>query len=154
MVQEPTRGRAGQRSNILDLILTNEENSVDNVVYEAPLGKGDHSVIKFRIKIECEVEVPTTIKYLYDKVNFEDIRIFLKEKDWEAEMYELSNIEEKMAIFCSNLYRPRGTICSKKGSKKTQIMMQALIIKINIDQRWIFTFYELSNENTDCGEDS
>ena len=41
----PTRGRLGNRSNILDLIFTNEEGMIENVKYESPLGKRDHAVL-------------------------------------------------------------------------------------------------------------
>jgi hypothetical protein len=46
-----------------------------------------------------EVEVPKTTKFLYDKVNFENIRSFLEEKDWEAEMCTMNNVEEKWQYF-------------------------------------------------------
>ena len=34
----PTRGRLGNTSNILDLIFTNEEGMIEDVMYESPLG--------------------------------------------------------------------------------------------------------------------
>jgi len=151
MVQEPTRGRAGQRSNILDLILTNEENSVDNIVYEAPLGKGDHSVINFRIKIDCEAEVPKTIKYLYDKANFEDMRCFLKEKDWETEMYKLSNVEEKWKYFVQTYTSLVEQFVPKREVKNTNNVIGT---DKKVKHRPKVDFHILrTNENTDCGKD-
>ena len=43
----PTRGRLGNKLNIL---FTNEKGMIDDIVYESPLGKSDHSVhvITFR----------------------------------------------------------------------------------------------------------
>ena len=41
----PTRGRLGNKSNILDLIFTNEEGMIEDVTYESPLGKSDHDVL-------------------------------------------------------------------------------------------------------------
>ena len=40
-----TRGRLGNKSNILDLVFTNEKGMIDDIVYESPLGKSDHSVL-------------------------------------------------------------------------------------------------------------
>ena len=41
----PTRWRLGNKSNILDLVFTNEKGMIDDIVYESPLGKSDHSVL-------------------------------------------------------------------------------------------------------------
>ena len=35
----PTRGRLGNKSNIFELIFTNEESMIEDVTYESPLGK-------------------------------------------------------------------------------------------------------------------
>ena len=48
-VKKKTRGRGTNKSNILDLILSNEEDNIDEIKYFNPLGKSDHSVIKFNI---------------------------------------------------------------------------------------------------------
>ena len=34
----------GNQSNILDLVFSNEEGMVDDIIHESPLGKSDHSV--------------------------------------------------------------------------------------------------------------
>ena len=46
-VLEPTRQRGRDNPSLLDLIFTNEENMVENLIYLAPLGHNDHSIIKF-----------------------------------------------------------------------------------------------------------
>ena len=51
----PTRGRMGNRSNILDLVITNEIGMVDETRYESPLGKSDHSVIN--VDFRCYADV-------------------------------------------------------------------------------------------------
>ena len=44
-VCEPTRHRDGQTSNLLDLILANDENVIDSVIHIPPIGKSDHDVL-------------------------------------------------------------------------------------------------------------
>ena len=44
-ITKPTRGRLGNKSNMLDLIFTNEEGMIEDVTYESPLGKSDHAVL-------------------------------------------------------------------------------------------------------------
>ena len=43
-----TRHRQGHESSLLDLILSNEENMVENMNKLPPLGKSDHVVICFK----------------------------------------------------------------------------------------------------------
>ena len=46
-VREPTRYRSQNVPSILDLILTNEENMVNNLQYKPGVGKSDHLVLEF-----------------------------------------------------------------------------------------------------------
>ena len=48
-VKQATRMRDKQQDSILDLILTNEENMIDNMKYLPPLGKSDHVTIQFSL---------------------------------------------------------------------------------------------------------
>ena len=44
-VKKPTRHREGQKSSLLDLVLTNKEYMVENLQNIAPMGKSDHDGI-------------------------------------------------------------------------------------------------------------
>ena len=46
-IEKPTRRRGNDDPSTLDLILTNEEMQVPNVIHHAPLGKSDHNLITF-----------------------------------------------------------------------------------------------------------
>ena len=46
-VDQPTRWRSNQSSNILDLIITKFLNDINTVEYQAPAGKSNHCVLKF-----------------------------------------------------------------------------------------------------------
>ena len=48
-ITENTRARGADTPHLLDLILSNDENIISNISYEAPLGKSDHSLIIFNI---------------------------------------------------------------------------------------------------------
>ena len=45
-VHQYTRYREGQKSSLLDLIITNEEQDIENLEMFHPLGKSDHVVMK------------------------------------------------------------------------------------------------------------
>jgi len=81
MVKKPTRGRPGQKANLLDLVITLEENAIDDIKYENPLGKGDHTVIHFNIHCPLNIENFQSEKPLYDNVNYEEVKQMLKSRD-------------------------------------------------------------------------
>ena len=53
-VKQPTRYR-GETSNILDLILTNEEGMIDTIDHYPGLGKSDHECLVFNLKCSKEL---------------------------------------------------------------------------------------------------
>ena len=46
-VTETTRAREGQAPSLLDYIITDEENLVESIEYEDPIGKSDHVCLKW-----------------------------------------------------------------------------------------------------------
>ena len=48
-IDEPTRWRGTDNPSLIDLVFTNEENMVNDIDYQAPLGKSDHAVICFNL---------------------------------------------------------------------------------------------------------
>lgn len=82
-ITRPTRAREGQKSNTLDLIITNIEEVITDMVHEAPLGKSDHAVIRTSILCIPECERSTTVKFSYDKGNYVDMRNKCKDFNWK-----------------------------------------------------------------------
>jgi hypothetical protein len=50
-VKQATRYRGDNQPSLLDLILTNEEEMIDHVVHNAPLGNSDHEILEFNFKL-------------------------------------------------------------------------------------------------------
>ena len=69
-VDKTTRGRLGQTSNILDLIISNNNEIVNNICYSSPLGKSDHCVLHFSINCHKIFNTSKTTKLNYDKGNY------------------------------------------------------------------------------------
>ena len=61
----PTRARISIRSNILDLVTTNERGMVDSILHESPLGKSDHSVLVIKFICYAELVNIKRMKYYY-----------------------------------------------------------------------------------------
>ena len=103
-VTEPTRQRGTDNPSTLDLIFTNEENMIENLVYEAPLGKSDHSVLKFTFI--CQIQsAPPTFKVQYEKGNYKKMNEILSGVDWNTEFSQYPNDVEKQWSFFINKYQ-------------------------------------------------
>ena len=46
-IQQNTRFRQGDTPSLLDLLVTKDEDMIRNLMYDSPIGKSDHVVIKF-----------------------------------------------------------------------------------------------------------
>ena len=86
LVKMPTHYRGSQAHNTLDLILTNKEETVGEVLIEAPLGKSHHAVILFNINCNLHDTSEKKDSYIYDKGNYSEIRSELSQIDWEREL--------------------------------------------------------------------
>ena len=87
-VKEATRIRGNDEPSTLDLIFTDEETQVSDVVHCAPLGKSDHSVITFKFQCYIDYSKPKE-RYVYAKA------------DWKGMIEEL--VTEKPRFYKSNL---------------------------------------------------
>ena len=69
-ILEPTRGRGTDQPSLLDLLFTSNEDSIENIEMYAPLGKSDHSLIKFLYRSFPE-KIPEKFVCNYAKADFE-----------------------------------------------------------------------------------
>ena len=48
-VRQFTRAREGQKPSLLDLIFTDEEETIEKVEVDAPIGKSDHGLLRWNL---------------------------------------------------------------------------------------------------------
>ena len=53
-VVKPTHYRGDQTANVLDLVFTNEQEMIDNIRHEAPVGKSRHPTLLFKLSSNTE----------------------------------------------------------------------------------------------------
>lgn len=70
-ITSPTRARGSDTPQILDLVLTNEEGMVEEVEHKSPIGKSDHTVLKFHYKLYSERSSTRQKIFMYDKGEYE-----------------------------------------------------------------------------------
>ncbi len=82
-VTEFTIYREWQSSNILDLILTNEEGKVNDIQYIPPMGKSDHVCLVFNTNMYASIVEKIKPKYAYHRGNYKVMTENLKYVPYE-----------------------------------------------------------------------
>ncbi len=100
-VKEPTHRRAEQTPSTLDLVFTNEENMVEGLTVEAPLGKSHHAVLVFTYVCYTKPKSHDFPKPLYSKGNYDKFAIWLKSFDWDKDF------EGRDCEYCWKLFANR-----------------------------------------------
>ena len=96
-IKQPTRFRSGQEPSILDLVLTNEENMVNNIIYSPGLGKSDHITLAFQFICYTKPNQTGFIKRNYFKGNYKTISSELEAIDWNQALQRL-NLSESWEL--------------------------------------------------------
>ena len=97
-VHEPTRSRGTNTPSTIDLIFADNEVEIKNLEYYAPLGKSDHSVLSFEFHTPVDYIHSSTMRFLYEKADYELMREGLKEIDWKSQ-FESCNVREMWDFF-------------------------------------------------------
>ena len=128
-VRTPTRSRSYSTPSILDLVLTRDENIIEQMSIEAPLGRSDHSVITFKLYCDKEITTSNVTKYLYDKGDYAKMLQEMNSIDW-VQLFgrDLEDDVESQWEFFKNKYLdvvtkhvPTRTSSIGRADKKLQI---------------------------------
>ncbi|KAK3089125.1 hypothetical protein FSP39_001036 [Pinctada imbricata] len=82
-IDKPTRWRSTNTPHILDLLITKEENSIEELEHQSPLGKSDHCVIVFNYICSIVMRKSQKRRKCYRKANFLAIKREISSIDWE-----------------------------------------------------------------------
>ena len=93
MVNENTRG-----DNVLDLIITSNENFVDNLRVEELFSTSDHRIIRWNVNVGSINKVNVRTQFNYFKGNYDVMREKIREIDWQVRFNSLS-VEEMWSEF-------------------------------------------------------
>ena len=145
-VREPTRGQ-----NILDLVMSKEGITIENVETCMPLGSSDHDVVKFDLKTEVEEEIWKYEYYDYRNGNYKELAKYMKEQNWE-ELFMNTDANEMWEIFKEiplggiSRYVPKKR---RKGRKKRPLWFNRAV-KSSIKKKQLYwRRYRESNEYQD-----
>ncbi|CAG2230051.1 unnamed protein product [Mytilus edulis] len=100
---KPTRWRGTDTPHTLDLILTNEEEMINNLEYMSPLGKSDHCVLSFDYNCYINIKNKPRIAKLYDHGNYHDFKLELDKINWQEEIKDDFSVDTNWKYFLTTL---------------------------------------------------
>jgi len=119
-VFEPTRYRPNYSPSKLDYIFTSEDNIVEHLHYEVPIGKSDHVCLTWKFVLEAEQRtVIGNRQFDYWRGDYQAINYELQHVDWNSELVK-DSIQDSWLHFKMKLitvmekYIPRKRAYQKK----------------------------------------
>ena len=122
MVKEPTRRREGERANLLDLILVNDEDFISKIEHSNPIGKSDHETLTFSLYLPHErPKQDNGWHYNLNKADYEKMRKHFKNMNWSClenmnidDIWETikNEIHASMELYVPKTHRKKKNRCS------------------------------------------
>ncbi len=123
-INKPTRVRGTDKPSILDLLLTNDAKIIQNIEYHSPLGKSDHSVLKFDILCYSKVQQYKKMKYYFDSANYVAMKREVSNIDWDEELSDCTDIN----IMCNKFNNVMNAMVDK--------FVQHKLVLCNKNAKW------------------
>ena len=144
-VTEPTRFREGENPNLLDLILSKEENLVQDLCYLPPLDKSDHVCLRFSVIYDSQS--PCSISHNFDvfKADYDAIQKDLDTVDWNNIL--IGNFNEDYTLFMDILSTmiERHAPLRKMNRKKKNIYASNETLRLQKAKRRSWNNYKKTN---------
>ena len=150
-MKENTHHKPKCKASLIDLILTKDKESINQVKILPPLGKSHHSVILTSINNSldvCKQDQTYAKKYLVNKGNYKEINNYLSSVDWTL-MFEESedNIDKAWELVSNEIKQARDKnipiihIKQNNGTKRPKVINSSILHLIR-DKRWLFKQYK------------
>ena len=140
-VFEPTRYRPNCNPSNLDYVFASEENLVEDLKYEAPIGKSDHVCLTWKFVLEAvQQEGNGTRQFNYWKGDYTSISRELEQVDWNS-VLGTSSVEDSWLFLKSHLtalmdkYIPRKKVRNKKNKSNWMSAETMNMLKMR-NQAW------------------
>ena len=120
-VTTPTRGRGSDTPNLLDLVMTNDEQMINDIDHMSPLGKSDHSILALKLNCYSKINTYSKLKIYYNKADYATIKEELNDTQWINKIQTNQNdINKQWEIFTHKInelikkYVPQKTVTNNK----------------------------------------
>ena len=129
-VSEPTRFRANDVPNLLDLVMSSEEGMIQNVSTHPPLGESDHLVITFNVVQSQHATIGFTPVPNVWKTDYNAIMAELSDVDWNRKLNTSFNEDYEMFINLLLEKLLKYSPLTKSPMKKRNIYMTAEALRL------------------------
>ena len=145
----PTRYRLGTTPHILDLLLTNEEEMVQELQCLPGIGNSDHVVLVFNLTCYASKTESTTEKLALNKGNYERLRELAGEVQWAE--FRTSNMEDDYQFVTQKLDQITKQCIPKytPGKKRRHIYMNAEAMALKKRKQRLWKRYARSEDPAD-----
>ena len=126
---KPTRIRLNNEPSLLDLVLVSNDQSIDNIDYESPLGKSDHRVLQFQYQCSVRRLNYKKVKFYYDKADYTAMKEMLVNINWQDKL-NAENIDDNWEQFKNII----NSVVDKYVPKKTILMSSVRRIPLSKEQ--------------------
>ena len=153
-VNDPTHYRGQQTANILDLVFTEGDETIETMQHSEPVGKSHHEVLTWCVVCRRSRPTTKTIKYCYDRGDYSEMRRELVDIDWEGILQDKSLedmwtcIKEKVAEV-SKKYIPRIAHRSDKTRQKPPPWISPQLRKVLGQKKNAFRQYRRTRDEAD-----
>ena len=147
--RKPTRYRAGETSNVLDLVITNEEGMVTNINHCPGIGKSDHECLIFDLRCNKQMLEKETIAYNFFKGNYNKIEENIRRINWDNILS--GDVNDSCAKFLSCIDKEVKENIPKRrvSSKKKSIFMTPACFKLRKTKLNLWKYYTRSGKHED-----
>ena len=119
-IDEFTRCRPNQLPSILDYIFTRDEEVIQNLAYQSPLGKSDHCCILFEYVSQPSASASSDeLKFNFWRGDYDSINKELGQVDWDAS-FDGKSVEEMWTCFKTTLMQLCVTHVPCRGAAKSR----------------------------------
>lgn len=117
-VDEVTRFREGSTGNILDLVFCNDDQLIEEVSIDSPIGKSDHGCILFSCDLEIQHKNSEKMVYMMERANWGKLRDLMN-IDWKDYLND-QNVDEIWNKFKTKLFGDVDNCIPKRKFKVEQ----------------------------------
>ena len=114
---------ATRGSNILDVILADDDQVITEVTSDPPIGHSDHLMIKFKLALETaeavRVSAPNTTQYRWFMADFDAMEAFLLDVDWQSMIFHNPSATAIWDAFINIIHTAIDLFVPKQNSAKS-----------------------------------
>ena len=118
-IDTPTRCRGNDTPSLLDLVITNEEHMIQNVVHEPPLGGSDHELLNINFSCYTKDTDDKPPRPNYHRTNYNQMRSELEQVNWDHILENHQNdVQHQWDIFLSLFFEAQNKATPPSSSNR------------------------------------